>query len=50
MLDTTLQGFTMSLALASSRDGVAGIWLAQFLMWVVFDNSWVTQMQEASAE
>ena len=43
-------GFTVGSSLATSRDRVAGIWLALFVMWIVFDNLWVTQMQEASAE
>lgn len=47
---TTLQGFAMGSSLGTSRDRVAGIWLALFVMWIVFDNLWATQMQESSAE
>lgn len=47
---TILQGFTVGASLGTSRDRVAGIWLGLFVMWIVFDNLWITQMQEAKAE
>jgi uncharacterized membrane protein YccC len=47
---TILQGFSVGASLVTSRDRVAGIWLGLFVMWIVFDNLWITQMQEAKAE